>query len=64
MMCITCQSDEVKWSNQAVKVFDQNADRGPKRGRSDWEVYMALIFFDVVSEYAKIFSLSYQILEL
>ena len=27
MMCITCQSDEVKWSNQAVKVFDQNVDR-------------------------------------
>ena len=55
MMCITCQSDEVKWSNQAVKVFDQNADHGPNRGRSDLKVYMALIFFAEISEYAKIF---------
>ncbi len=55
MMCITCQSDEVKWSNQAVKVFDQNVDHGPNRGRSDLLFFEALIFFAEIQEYAKIF---------
>ena len=55
LMCKTCQSDEVKWSNQAFKVFNQNADRGPKRGRSDLLFFEALIFFAEIQEYAKIF---------
>ena len=35
LIYITSDSNKVKWLNRKVEVFDQKANHGPKRGRSD-----------------------------